>query len=667
MDKKRIIIYFCFCLCFGLAPLSTVFGQLLTVGDQKVSREEFVASYEKNAPTTTYTENSLRDYLERMIVYNLKVQEAFAKGIDKQPQIQSELENYAAQLAQPYLTDQELLESMLQEIYDYSSQDVHARQIMVRCSPYASAQDTLAAYKLAMHIRSRLLKGEDFNEVAAEESEKSAEVEVNSRQEKQVSSSDLRYFSSFTLPYNLEKFAFNAKKGDFSMPLRSDFAYHILQVLDRQPTLGKINASQIFLSVQEDDSDEEAVKRKADSLYFLITSGKKSFEEVARQYSDDKHSGMRGGRMAEFNVTRVAPKFVENLYKMPIEVVSRPFRDAQGYHIVIIHSVSGIDDYKTLRPELLFRLSRDARATLIKQSFVNKLLKIYPLVENKDALKKFASSVDSTLLDGWWEYEPDENADSVICRVGDLTMTFAQFGKVINDNQMDYHQDVGELFMTFIERNYRNSIGELAIQCEMKNIDKKYVEYARALDEYSDGILAYEITNQEVWERSSMDTTGLYDYYESQKHCYMWPARIQALIFKYDIRHINTELVGKFLVSAYKKRLSSDQIIEQANKNFDPRYISVTVNVYEPGQNKFADRVNWTQMGLSQDIAAGGFEKGFVYIYHYYPATCKSLEDVRGIMVGQYQQVLENEWIKELKAKYKVSVNEAEFRDLIKR
>ncbi|MDR1951138.1 MAG: peptidylprolyl isomerase, partial [Bacteroidales bacterium] len=587
--------YFYIFILIGFLGNPNVFGQLLTVGNQRVSKEEFIQLYTKNTPNATFDERSLRDYLSRLTAYKLKVQEALDERVDRVPHVQRELRNYAEQLAQPYLTDRELLEKMLREAYEHSSQDAHARQIMVRCSPFANPQDSLVAYRTAMRIRERLVRGEDFDKVAAEETEKSDIVTVGSREEKRVNSSDLRYFSSFAMPYSIEKFAFSSKIGEFSMPLRTDIGFHIVQTLDRQPTLGRINASQIFLNIPE-GVDEREIRRRADSLYYLITSGTHAFEQIARNFSDDKTSGMRGGRLAEFNITRVGPILAANLYKMPIEVVSRPFRAEQGYYIMIIHDVSGVGEYETMRPELLYRLQRDPRAELIKKSFVNSLLKIYPLTEIKGTLAKFASTIDSTEVDGFWSYDPDDHADEILFKLGDRTITFEDFGNIVERNQMDYHSSE-ELFMTFIERTYRRHIGDIAILCETDNVGNKYEEFNRDFNDYRDGILAYEITDRRVWTKSSEDTIGLYEYYDSQKHCFLWPARIQALIFRYDVRHIKTENVQKFLTSSYRKRLSADQIIDQANRNFDPRHISVTINVYEPGQNKFADRVDWTQLG----------------------------------------------------------------------
>jgi peptidyl-prolyl cis-trans isomerase SurA len=659
---KRIIVF----ILVGILWNSSVFGQLLTVGNQKIDKEEFIRLYEKNMPNADFSERSLNTYLNLLINYKLKVQQAKDLNLEQLPHVQRELRNHAGELAKPFLTDQVFLEKLLREAYEYSLQDIHARQIMIRLSPHAKPQDTLVAYRTAMRIRERLVRGEDFDKVAAEESEKSSMITINNRQERQIGFSDLRYFSSFSTPYSIEKFVFNSQVGDFSMPLRTDLGFHIVQILDRQSTLGRIHASQIFLNVANAD-DEDRIKRRADSIYHLITGGTRTFEDMARQFSDDRVSGMRGGRMAEFNVTRADPTFISHLYKMPIEVVSRPFRSVDGYHIVIIHSVGEIISFEEMQPELMFRLQRDpARSEMVRQSFINSLKKEYPIVETRGALQEFMSGLIPEEITGFWDYEPDKNANLPLVKVGSITTTFGDFGKIIESHQSDFnfeHED----FSTFVQRAYNRYIEDLLILNETENIEKKHPQFRLAMNSYRDDVLAFEITEQEVWRKASEDTIGLYEFYESQKHCFMFPPRIQALIFKYDVRRINTDDVRRFLEGSYRRRHSAEQIIDQANKNFDPRYISVTLNVLEPGQNKIADRVDWTRPGLSRDVTTGGFEKGFVFIYDYYPETCKSLEEVRGTVVGMYQEVLEQQWVEDLKRKYPVVVNQAEFQSLIRR
>jgi peptidyl-prolyl cis-trans isomerase SurA len=57
----------------------------------------------------------------------------------------------------------------------------------------------------------------------------------------------------------------------------------------------------------------------------------------------------------------------------------------------------------------------------------------------------------------------------------------------------------------------------------------------------------------------------------------------------------------------------------------------------------------------------------FVKVVKTYPAgQHRSFEEARGLVINNYQAFLEEEWIKELKKKYPVKVNEAAFKSLLK-
>ena len=655
----------CLFIIIGFLWSSSAFGQLLVVGTQNISKEEFVRLYKKNIPEANFSERSLRAYLELLIAYKLRLQEAMDLNIDQLPHIQTQLTNHANQLILPYLTDGEMLERMLLEAYEHSLQDVRARQIMVRVPFSATPQDTLSAFEKAMHIRSRLMNGEDFRTVATEESENSQLIMVGHRQERRVSFSDLGYFNAFSMPYSIEKFAFSSEIGEFSMPLRTAVGYHIVQTMDRQPTLGRINASQIFLSVSSADQ-AEAVRRKADSIFDLITSGRSSFAENARLYSNDRISGVRGGQMAEFNVMRACPEFIYNLYRMPIGVVAPPFASSDGYHIVFIHSLGYALEFEDVRAELLFRLQRDPRAELIRQSFVESLSARYAVREIPNALERFANRLDPNDIMGFWMYEPDEMSSLALVNVGDQTATFGEFGAFIQDNQMNF--DFGnEPFMAFIERNYRLFIEEMLISNEAENVKQTNENFIRDFNAFREGAMVFEITNKRVWRRAVEDTAGMREFFGTQQHRFIRPARIQALVFTYDVRHVDTQSVRRFLEQARRRRLGPEQVVEQANRNFNTNHISVIFGTFEPGQNRIVDRVDWSQMGLSRDIATGGFEKGFVYIHDFLPPEPRAFEEVRGIIAGQYQAYLERTWIERLRRKYTVIVNQTEFENLIKR
>jgi peptidyl-prolyl cis-trans isomerase SurA len=56
----------------------------------------------------------------------------------------------------------------------------------------------------------------------------------------------------------------------------------------------------------------------------------------------------------------------------------------------------------------------------------------------------------------------------------------------------------------------------------------------------------------------------------------------------------------------------------------------------------------------------------FIKVIHVYPAhQPRSFEQARGLVINDYQNLLEDEWIKQLKKKYRVKVNEKVFQSML--
>lgn len=81
-------------------------------------------------------------------------------------------------------------------------------------------------------------------------------------------------------------------------------------------------------------SDTTAPYRKIDSIYHLIEAKKVTFEDMARQYSDDKGSKDNGGDMGYFTALQTVYNFENVAFTMPVGKVSAPFHTQFGYHIL---------------------------------------------------------------------------------------------------------------------------------------------------------------------------------------------------------------------------------------------------------------------------------------------------------------------------------------------
>src|SRR5258706_2174817 len=150
MFRKLFLSCLVFSCCIvSLVPMAIAFGQsntdaILTIANEDISKTEFERVYKKNnIKETSYDRKSVTDYLNLYINYKLKVREAFDMGMDTARSFTDELAGYRKQLAQPYLTDKEVTESLLREAYKRMQTDLRASHILVKVDQDALPKDTM--------------------------------------------------------------------------------------------------------------------------------------------------------------------------------------------------------------------------------------------------------------------------------------------------------------------------------------------------------------------------------------------------------------------------------------------------------------------------------------------------------------------------------------------
>ena len=231
---------------------------LMTVAGRDVEAGEFIRMYNKSLDPAYKTD--LDDYLEQFIAFKLKVADAIEQGYDTTKAYREELEGYRNQLAQSYLTDPDIKEKLLRKAYQRSLSEVNASHILVSCTPDASPEDTLKAYKKAIDIRERILRGEAFEQVAKATSDDKSVL---------INGGNLGYFTVFQMITPFEEAAYTLKPGTVSMPVRTPYGYHIIKVSDLRPSKGKIRVAHIMKSAPpgSDDQTVRKAEREINNIY----------------------------------------------------------------------------------------------------------------------------------------------------------------------------------------------------------------------------------------------------------------------------------------------------------------------------------------------------------------------------------------------------------------
>ena len=226
---------------------------LMTIAGSKVTVAEFESVYHKNNTKETTNDNkSLNDYVDLFVNFKLKVKEAEEMGLDTAKSFKDELSGYRKQLSQPYLTDKDVNEKLLSETYNRLKEDIRASHILVKVAENALPKDTLDAYNKIMKIRARIVKGEDFNKVAAEKG-------ISDDPSAKDNGGDLGYFTALQMVYPFETAAYSTKVGQVSNPVRTRFGYHIIKVVDRRPAQGEVLVAHIMIKTPPNMKEEDSV------------------------------------------------------------------------------------------------------------------------------------------------------------------------------------------------------------------------------------------------------------------------------------------------------------------------------------------------------------------------------------------------------------------------
>ncbi|OQX81031.1 MAG: hypothetical protein B6D61_01160 [Bacteroidetes bacterium 4484_249] len=646
-------------LIFGLSMILTVSinaqdeRALVTIANEDVSVDDFMYVYNKNnTQGETPDKKSIEEYLELYINFKLKVKEAEELGLDTVTAFKEELAGYRKQLAEPYFANEDILDELLAEAYERKKTDLRASHILIKVGPDAMPDDTLKAYMKIIEARDRIESGEDFAAVAKDVSDDpSARDRKSPRNNRTIpgNGGDLGYFSAFDMVYPFETGAYKTKLGEMSVPVRSDFGYHLIKVTDRIPAQGSIEAAHLYLQMPEDATADDSlnIKLRIDSLYNRIQDGE-NFTDLVKKYSDDKGSAAQGGLLPKFTVNRMVPEFIQAISTLNDSGdISKPVLTSYGWHIIQLYGKTGIGSFEDEEPEMSKRLKKDKRAQKSQDIIINDIKKEYGYNQNSEALNGIYEIIDSTIYTGKWEIPADANLNKTIFTIGNQTYSQKQLAEYIASKQ-----DIGkgEKINEFVNKKYKLYSDMECKAYEDSRLEDKYPEFKAIMKEYRDGILLFELTNQKIWSFATKDTIGLKNYHEQHKKEFMWETRLDASVYTFN----DTAYVGttKDLVKA---GLSEDEILKEINKD-SLNIVSIKRKKYQKEDDDLIDSIKWKK-GITDTMVKNG-KTLFVVVHKKLSPEPKSFDEARGLITAGYQEYLEEQWIKDLRAKYFVVIHE---------
>jgi peptidyl-prolyl cis-trans isomerase SurA len=641
MKKAVLICLLSFCS-------SLFYGQtLVRYGNQSISKEEFLTAFHKNNAHVKPSEKAYRDYLNLYIRYRLKVQAALDIRLDTTAGQLTELQNFKSQIVDQYITDELSLNQLAREAYNRSKQDLRISYIFVAAPKNAAPADTVRAWQKIQDAYKELQKGKDFGETALQFSE-----DPNVKNNR----GDLNFITVFDLPYAMETVAYNTPPGKYSRVFRLDGGYAILKKTAVRPATGRIRIAQILLifPYQATEAAKSDTKKRADSIYKAILAGA-DFAEMARKFSGDNLSYQLGGVLPEFGIGKYETGFENVAFGLSKDGdISTPYESSFGFHIVKRIKripVASVADQKVL-DELKNRIKADPRAAISKKQMLQTIQKQTGFRQLIPASPVFWAYTDSMLQNKKPAPNSNINDQSVLFQISDR--------KYLVGDWITYRRSlIGSPNLTRGKTNseildaYQQNI---AFEYYKDHLEKYNPAFAAQLKEFRDGNLLFEMMQQQVWNRAAADSTGLKKYFDTHKADYWWKPGAEIVLFT----AANQSQAKKF-------QASLENNMSQWRKAVDSFGGAIQAD---------SGRFEWKQIPGKSQPAAGRFTEivtntdksvQFAYILRLYTTPApRTFEEARGLVINDYQNELENQWIEQLKKKYPVVTVEPVLKSLPK-
>ena len=616
---------------------------LMTVNGKDVKLSEFEYLYNKNNAQQVQKQ-TIDEYIDMFVTYKLKVADAEAAGIDTTASFISEFNQHRNELAKPYLEDDSVLNQLIKEAYERMQNDVNVSHIMIHISedPAKNAKSKATLDSIKKEIEAG---NATFAEMAAKHS---TDRSTSQR------GGNMGWITAARWPYSFEYAAWNTNVGGVSDIVETFAGFHLINVIDKRKSLGSINAKHILkLTNGKNLESAQKAKEQIDSIYNeLITKNPAElnayFSEVAARESECG-SRQNGGDLGWFGVGQMVPQFESAAFALNNGELSKPVQTQFGWHIIYRVADKGIGTLDECKHNIIMAINNDERGLMPQKEMEKKMKAKHNatiIKKNYDKiikdLRKYGA-FDSTFIAKY------SSSNMPIIQIGKSKVPTSKIFKAIPkslDTKIEY--GIGQL-----NNSLESELASGSFLYEKDHLEDYYPEFANLVKEYRDGILLFEISNRNVWEKASKDKNGLEKFFQENKAKYdNWesPKYKGFVVFATNDSIMN--LAEKFLDG---KTLDIDSVAPIMRKEFGRSNIRVERVIAAKGENAIIDYIAFN--GEKPANEKGRFQHYFGYMGKLITSP-EEAADVKGLVTSDYQAKLEQEWVESLKQKYPVKINQ---------
>lgn len=632
---NRLLVISAALFVVSCAKAQTIF----TYGTYDVSKAEFEKALNKNPDTSGNRADNVKQYLNLYINFKLKLQAAYDEKLNNNEELKNEAANFRDQLTDNYINQQANLAQLVREAFNRSQKDMEVQQVFVE----ATKNDTAAAFEIINKAFKDLQSGKDFNKVSKQYSTDSAT---------KANEGNIGFITVFTLPYEMENVVYNTAPGSYSNIYHSKVGYHIFKTVSERPAAGMRKIQQMIFITPDFFTNEQIkdAKERADSVYNAIQNGTQ-FASLLPMYGAN-YSNYQEANNIDVTVGEYDHDFEQQVFALskPGDV-SKPFKTSYGYNIIKLLDVAPAnknEDDIVAMGNLQTKVQNDNRLNIAKDKLYQSWFTQTGFKENDYSKTDLFAYTDTAINAG---NEPPASYKKLTPQT--VLFQFTKQKLTVDD------------WLNYVRANLEPGAGKDAFPGLLNDFKKSacsnyysnhiedfYPAAPDQLKEFNDANLLFAAMDKHVWNKAAQDSAGLLKYYNTHKEKYTWQPGVSALVISATDESILIDVATKIkqqpadwhnIIASYNDQLNADS------------------NRFESGQLPVKSAVVMQkdfQSAVEKNESGDGFV--FIHIYDVYTnSSPRNFEDARGMVMNDYQEELEQQWLAELKKKYPVKVNES--------
>ncbi|MEZ4985387.1 MAG: peptidylprolyl isomerase [Saprospiraceae bacterium] len=461
--------------------------------------------------------------------------------------------------------------------------------------------------------------------------------------------------------YKLEYAAYTSPLNQLVGPIRTNAGYHLLVVHARRPARGEVEAAHIM--VRNEGKTPEAAKARIDSVYQVLQGGA-AFDALAKAVSEDRRTAENGGYVGFFGVNRYEQPFEDVAFGLANDnTFSQPFQTSLGWHVVKRISKKEIQPFAAEKPRLDARIRQDGRFEEAKRGLLDNIRKENNFMEQTALLNEFIASLPDTFTTFRWKAPATPDARVLFSIGKNFPVTLGEFATYMDKATRQRVSYAKEGDANYVARKlYDEFVDSQLLKYEETQLEDRYPEFKSLMREYEEGILLFEATKMEVWDKAAQDTVGLERFFNGAPGKYRWAPRAStttyrikldykdeaAAIREYARTHTPEEVKAKYNTEEVVKVTTDQSLVEKF------RSTELGNNAWEAG----------ALTELEENTRSKSIN--FIKVEEILPESNKTLHEARGYVIADYQDQLERQWVEDLRKRYAVSIDQKVFNSLVK-